>query len=334
MMRFALTATFIFLCTALGYSQFTGPQQQQPRQPQVVDGVAAVVNNEVITISQVRDALQGRERTLRDVYSGAELEKKMTEIRNSILKELIDRQLILQEFKKLQEKGANIPEYAIDNKIQEIIRNDFAGDRTAFVRTLQAQGYTLTRFKEIQRDIIIVQAMRQSKMSDSFVISPIQIQNFYEKNKSTYSTPEQVKLRMIILREGDDVVGGSKKQTAQEIRQKIAEGAEFDRMAQMYSEDETTQEAGGDWGWIERNTLNEDLTRIAFNLKAGEISPVVELQGTYYILQVEARKNAQIKPISEVREQIERDLVQQERQKSQDRWLNSLRQKAYIKILT
>ncbi len=125
----------------------------------------------------------------------------MTEIRNSILKDLIDRQLILQEFKKLQEKGANIPEYAIDNKIQEIIRNDFAGDRTAFVRTLQAQGYTLTRFKEIQRDIIIVQAMRQSKMSDSFVISPIQIQNFYEKNKSTYSTPEQVKLRMIILRE-------------------------------------------------------------------------------------------------------------------------------------
>ena len=95
----------------------------------------------------------------------------------------------------------------------------------------------MTRFKEIEREKIIVQAMRQSKVENNFVISPTQIQTYYDKNKSAYTTPEQVKLRMIVIREGSsgDVPDvGSKKELAQEIRQKIASGAEFDRMAEMY----------------------------------------------------------------------------------------------------
>lgn len=310
--------------------------QLKSQQAQVVDGVAAIVNNDVITISQLREMLGARERAMREVYKGAELAEKLKDVRNAALQDLIDRQLILQEFKKLQEKGANIPEYVIDDRIQSIIRDDFGGDRSAFIRTIQAQGFTLTKLKEIEREKIIVQAMRQSKVNDNFVVSPTQVQSYYDKNRQAFTTPDQVKLRMIVLREdgGDDIVsGGNKQQIAEEIRQKIAEGAEFDRMAQMYSEDESTQESGGDWGWIERNTLNEELTAVAFSLRAGEVSKAVKIEDTYYILLIEARKNATVKPISEVRDEIERNLIQQERQKSQDRWLETLRRKAYIKIL-
>jgi parvulin-like peptidyl-prolyl isomerase len=304
---------------------------------EVIDGIAAIVNNDVVTLSQVRDLVGARERSLRDLYRGAELEQKVEEMRLSAIKDLIDRQLILQEFKKLQEKGATIPEYVIDNRVQAVIREEFGGDRAAFVRTLQAQGFTLTRFKEIEREKIIVQAMRQSKVEDNFVISPTQIQAYYDKNKTAYATPEQVKLRMIVIREGssgDVPEVGSKKELAEEIRQKVAAGAEFDRMAQMYSEDETTQQAGGDWGWIERNTLNEELTKVAFSLRPGEVSPVISIEDTYYILIVEARKNASIKPITEVRDEIEKNLIQQERMKAQQRWIETLRRKAYIKILS
>ena len=308
-----------------------------PQRADVVDGIAAIVNNDVVTISQVRELVGARERSLRDLYRGAELEQKVEEMRISAIKDLIDRQLILQEFKKLQEKGASIPEYVIDDRVQAIIRQEFGGDRAAFVRTLQAQGFTLTRFKEIERDKVIVQAMRQQKVENDFVISPTQIQVYYDKNKTAYATPEQVKLRMIVIREGssgDVPEVGSKKDLAEEIRQKVASGAEFDRMAQMYSEDETTQQAGGDWGWIERNTLNEELTNVAFSLRAGEVSPVINIENTYYILKVEARKNASIKPITDVRDEIEKNLIQQERMKAQQRWLETLRQKAYIKILS
>lgn len=307
------------------------------QQAEVIDGIAAIVNKDVITISQVRELVGARERALREVYRGEELSERLNQLKLAALKDLIDRQLILQEFKSMQEKGANIPEHVIDDRVQSIIREEFGGDRGAFVRTLQAQGYTITRFKDVEREKIIVQALRQSKVDQNFVISPTQIQNYYDKNKPAYSTPEQIKLRMIVIREGeggDILTGANKRQVAEEIRAKLVEGADFDRMAQMYSEDASTQEVGGDWGWIERNTLNEDLTNVAFSLKPGEISKVTALDGTYYLMMVEARRNAQVKPISEVRDEIERNLIQQERMKAQERWIDTLRQKAYIKILT
>jgi len=304
---------------------------------EVVDGIAAIVNGDVVTISQVRELIGARERGLRDVYSGNDLAEKIKEMRLAALKDLVDRQLIIQEFRKMQEKGANIPDYVIDDRIQSIIREEFGGDRAAFVRTLQAQGYTVTRFKEIEREKIIVQAMRQAKVNEDFVISPTQIQAFYNKNKPAYSLPEQIKLRMIVLREGSagDVPGtGSKQQIADEIRQKLVEGAEFDRMAQMYSDDEGTRDTGGDWGWVERGTLNEQLTSVAFALRPGQVSPTVRIGDSYYIMLIEAKKSAAIKPIAEVRDEIEKNLIQQERMKAQQRWLDTLRQKAFIKILS
>jgi len=307
------------------------------QQAEVLDGVAAIVNKDVITISQVRELIGSRERGLREVYSGADLSEKVKEMRLAALKDLVDRQLIIQEFRKMQEKGANIPDYVVDDRIQAIIREEFGGDRAAFVRTLQAQGYTVTRFKEIEKEKIVVQAMRQAKVNEDFVISPNQIQGFYNKNKAAYMLPEQIKLRMIVLREGvgGDVPGGeNKSQTADEIRQKLVAGAEFDRMAEMYSEDEGTRDNGGDWGWIERGTLNEQLSSVAFELRPGQVSPVVKIGESYYIILVEAKKNASVKPISEVRDEIEKNLIQQERMKNQQRWLDTLRAKAYIKILS
>ncbi len=321
-----------FLVLALAFAGRAWTQRAE-----VIDGIAAIVNNDVVTISQVRELIGARERSLREIYKGAELESKLNEMRLSAIKDLIDRQLILQEFKKLADKGAAIPDYIVDDRMQAIIRQEFGGDRAAFVRTLQAQGYTLTRFREIEKEKIIIQAMRQQKVDNNFVISPTQIQVYYEKNKQAYATPEQVKLRMIVIREGSsgDIPDmGSKRELAEEIREKVAKGAEFDRMAEMYSEDQTTQQAGGDWGWIERNTLNEKLTNMAFSLRPGEVSPVIAVENTYYIVMVEAKRNATTKPIGDVREEIEKNLIQQERTKAQQRWLDSLRQKAFIKILS
>ncbi len=326
---------FFFLITAFSLLLARIPAAAQ--QAEVVDGVAAIVNKDVITISQVRELIGSRERSLREVYSGSDLANKVKEMRLAALKDLVDRQLIIQEFRKMQEKGANIPDYVVDDRVQTIIREEFGGDRSAFVRTLQAQGYTVTRFKEIEKEKIVIQAMRQAKVNEDFVISPTQIQAFYNKNKTAYMLPEQIKLRMIILREGTgaDVPGTENKaQTADEIRQKLVAGSEFAGMAQMYSEDEGTRDTGGDWGWIERNTLNEQLSSVAFALRPGQVSPVVKLGDSYYIMLVEAKKNASIKPMSEVRDEIEKNLIQQERMKTQQRWIDTLRAKAYIKILS
>lgn len=296
----------------------------------VVNGMAAIVNNDVITFSQVRELVASQEKAAAQMYQGKQLEDKIKEIRQAAMRDLIDRALILQEFKK---KEFSIPEYYIDDSIQKIIREEFGGDRTAFLKTLQAQGYSLSRFRQSQKDKLVVQIMRGSKVKENYVVSPVKVRSYYEKNHDVYATPEQVKLRMIVLHEADpNNPDGSKKAMAEEIRQKIAGGAEFDRMAQMYSED-STQDSGGDWGWVERKTLNSTLANAAFSMKAGEVSPVIALDNSYYILMAEAIKKASVKPYAEVQHEIEQNLIEQEKLKAQERWIQGLREKAYIKIL-
>lgn len=297
----------------------------------MVDGIAAVVNSNVITYGQVRELLMFRQRSLNETYQGEELKAKMKESQDAALKDLIDRQLIIDSFK---EQGFSIPEYVIEDRMQNIIREEFGGDRTAFVRTLRAQGFSLSRFREIERDKIIVQAMRQRAVRSDFVISPDKVESYYRRNVAEYSTPEEIRLSMIVLRVEEDGSGdpaAAKLGMAEEIRGKLAEGADFAGMAQMYSED-STAEAGGDWGWIDRRTLNEELNRVAFSLQPGQLSRVVQLGDSIYIMRVEARKAAVTKPLSELRDEISKKLFEEERIRLQEQWIKTLREKAYVKV--
>ncbi len=297
----------------------------------MVDGVAAVVNSNVITYGQIREMLMFRQRSLGDNPDSDAVRAKMKESQDAALKDLIDRQLIIDEFKT---QGFQIPEYVVDDRVNTIVRQEFGGDRTAFVRTLRAQGFSLSRFREIEREKIIVQAMRQRAVRSDFVISPDKVEAFYRKNVAQYSTPEEIRLSMIVLRPGEDNSENpveTKRAMAREIRTKLADGADFPGMAQMYSDD-STGETGGDWGWIDRKTLNEQLNKIAFSLKPGELSDVIQIGDSFYIMRVEARKAATTRPLAELREEISKKLFEEERVRLQEQWLETLRKKAFVKI--
>ena len=304
--------------------------QTRAAEPEVIDGVAAVVNGDVITFSQVQEVSGPRERTLREQFTGQELIDKIKEARLGALNDLIDRQLIVQEFKK---KQFNIPEYVVDDQIANIIKDDFAGDRQAFLRTLSAQGYTINKFREMQRDKVIVGAMRQNNVKGNFSATPQQIQAYYDANKQEFVTPEQLKLRMIVLNADplDANSADSTRKMAEEIRDKVKGGADFATMAKTYSMDGTA-ESGGDWGLIDRKTLNQQLTDVAFALLPSQTSQVVQIGDSFYILFCESKKESGVIPLPEVRDGIERKLEQAQRQKATQRWLDSLREKAFIKI--
>src|SRR5260370_6055933 len=125
-------------------------------EPQVVDGIAAVVNTDVITYSQVRALSAPREKLLRSQYTGEELQKQLKEVRELALKDLVDRRLIVQAFKK---ESYEIPDHFVDQRMHEIIRESFGGDRNTFIKTLEAQNYTLGEFKEKEIESMIVQAI-------------------------------------------------------------------------------------------------------------------------------------------------------------------------------
>ena len=296
--------------------------------PQVVDGIAAVVNGDVITYSQVRELVAPREKLLRSQFTGEALVKNIKETRELALKDLIDRQLILQAFKK---ENFQIPDHYVDQRMHEIIDENFGGDRNTFIKTLEAQNYTIGEFKKLESERMIVQAMRGKNVKKQPLVSPVKIEEYYRQHREDFTAKEQIKLRMIMIpAHANDGNAPAQKAMAEEILGKLANGAEFDRIAQIYSED-SSRDLGGDWGWIERKTLAPPLEKIAFNLPVGRISNIVEFSGNFYILKIEEKKGGTTRTLATVREEIEKKLIQQEAQELQERWIASLRSKAYIR---
>ena len=319
--------TVTFLASAAWAISFHFTQVQAAA-PEVLDGVAAVVNGDVITFSQVRELVSAREKALRSTYTGNQLAEKVKEARMGALKDLIDRQLILQEFRK---KEFNLPSRVIDERIQQIIREEFKGDRQAFVKALQAQGYTMTRLREIERDKFIVQAMRFSNIKGDLLVSPQKVEEFYGSARKEFAQEEQLKLRLIAISKSSTTGNDPQRILAEEIRGKIAKGGSFDQLARMYSDD-SSRSNGGDWGWVGRTTLNPELTKLVFALPVREVSPVMEAPSSYYILMVEEKKAATTKPLTEMRPEIERRLQSEDRNRMTQQWLDGLRQKAFIRI--
>src|SRR5207244_10214059 len=129
-------------------------------------------------------------------YSGEELQKKIVELRKSARQYLIDRQLIIQAFEK--EKFA-IPQHFVDERVNEVIKDSFGGDRNAFIKTMEAQRYTMSKFKAMEREKIIVIAMRSKNVKSNLIVPPAKIEEYYRQHKDQFASKSQVKLRMIMI---------------------------------------------------------------------------------------------------------------------------------------
>jgi peptidyl-prolyl cis-trans isomerase SurA len=298
------------------------------QEAQVVDGMAAVVNGDVVTFSQVRQLSAPREKLLRSQLTGPELEKKILEVRKLALKDLIDRRLIIQAFKK---ESYQIPDHIVDQRVHDIIRENFGGDRNTFIKTLEAQSYSLGEFKEKELERIMVQAMRSHNVKTNMIASPTKIDDYYRKHREEFTSKEEIKLRMIMVSGQKDTGNAqAQKALAEEVLGRLAGGAEFEQTAQIYSED-STKDNGGDWGWIGRNTLATPLEKFAFNMPVGRISNIIDYAGNYYIIKVEDKRGGTTKSLAEARADIEKKLIQDEAAQIQERWVAGLRKKAYIR---
>jgi peptidyl-prolyl cis-trans isomerase SurA len=293
----------------------------------VSDGIAVVVNEAVITYQDVEQYIGQAVELLRAQFARQPeaMRQRISETRQDGTEQLVERQLILSDFKT---SGFQFPESIIEDSIQERIKVRFR-DRVTFIQTLRERGQTYESFHKQQYDEIVVEAMRRRNVPQDIVISPQKILDFYETNKTNFAVGDRVKLRMIVLNKpaGDT---GAVKQLAEEILLKIKEGAAFADMAKIHSEG-PQKNVGGDWGWAERDTLRKELAEVAFTLQAGERSGVIDLPDSCWIMLVEDRRVAQVKPLSEVREEIERILRQSEGARLQKLWITKLKSKAFVR---
>ncbi len=294
-----------------------------------IDSFAALVNARVITIGDVLEVFQPVEQQLRDTYSGRELDSKLEAAFTNALNALIDRALILEDFAK---SGGNLPDRAVDDHINEIIHDRFNNNQAAFLDALAESRMTLADWRAEMKDRLVVMILRRKEVNDRIAITPNEIRAVYDGNLDKYRVPEQVKLRMIVIGKGvsanDERV---KRREAEEIRERLLDGESFSVVAKEVSEGPKAAQ-GGDMGWLEPTALKTEIRAAIAGLAPGQISPVIESAEDFYLVQVEARKNASVQPFEQVRDEIETQLRNDEGSRLYDAWMARLRNKHFVRI--
>jgi peptidyl-prolyl cis-trans isomerase SurA len=300
-----------------------------PANSRVVNGISAIVNDSIITYQEVDRAIESPASAIRRTFPNdpQRVEQEIQKIMSEQIDEFIERQLILHEYKTA---GYQLPESVFQDEIKATIRQKFH-DRPTMIKTLQARGITEQQFVQIERERIMIAVLQQQNLSSSkILISPQKIESYYTENAHQFKLGDQVKLRMIVLNQLPGTPGAARK-IADEILGKINDGASFAEMATIYSEG-ADRARGGDRGWIDENALRPELSEVAFSLKPGEHSQVIEFPEVCFLLFVEDKRSARVRPLDEVRDEIEDTLKAQERARLHRKWIGRLRNKSFIQL--
>lgn len=294
---------------------------------ELVNGISAVVNDSAITFMEVQTfSKRALEAAARRSRTQADFDGESLKITKAALEQLIDRRLIVQEYKST---GGTISESAVDDILKKQIKREF-GDPITFSKMLRQAGRTYESYRKEEVDMLIFGLMVRNKIAQEIVISPKRIERLYNQDQEKYRVGERAKFRMIVV-EASRHARGEPRKIAEQVLVKARAGEDFAKLANEFSDDARITK-GGDRGWIEdkETSLAKELKAAVFSLQAGQVSDVIELGGTAFLIKVEERKPAQIKPITEVRVAIEKQLRDQERDRLQTAWLKRLRKKAFI----
>ena len=292
-----------------------------------LNGIVARVNDVVITYKEVFTSIRSDIEFLERRYGDRPdvFEQKAREVKGQTVTNLVERQLVLHEFKT---GGFSIPESYIEDQIEKDIRANY-GNRLTLTKTLQAEGLTFESYKQKVRESVIMALMRDHFIPRDPVISPFKIETYYKEHQDKFKLEDQVKFRMIVITNRPSDSFYSPKSMAQEILTKLKDGAPFAEMAKLYSQDSHGPD-GGDWGWIERSVLRSDLSEVAFGLKPAQQSDLIERPDGCYIMLVEESKVAHTRPLSEARAEIETTLKSLENKRLHDKWIGRLSAKSFV----
>ena len=280
----------------------------------IQDGIAAIVNNEVITISELETELRDETIRLKARYDGKELEQRLTQKEYDVLNRMFERKLQLQEARA---KGITISDAELDQAIKQLRQNQ--------PRIVDSTP------RSVLREEIILQRIFDLEVRRRLVVSPKEIRSYYTQSLEEFTTPTQYHLRQILLQPqanetSVDVLGRAKELVAQ-----LKNNTNFAELAQQYSEG-TESITGGDLGLMRKDELLGPLARALNRLKVGEVSRPVETELGIHILTLEEIIPGEPIPFEKVADSIENNLKQRKIQDIRGKWLSGLKDKAYIDI--
>ncbi len=285
----------------------------------MIDKVVAVVNNEVITLSELQEEAI-KEKGSKDVEQEREA-----------LNNLIDKRLQLQKARQL---GINVTQEEVLAAIEDIKKRNSIPDDQFLTKRLAEENTTLERYKEDVQNQLLLSKLFSREVKTNVLIGEEEVERYYKEHQEDFIQPEEVRIRQILLKVPEKADSAEKERImaiAEEVFDHLQSGEDFAEMAKKYSQDPSAQR-GGDLGFFRRGQMIQVLEEVIFSLEVGEISePVLSPLG-FHLFKVEENKGRFPVPLTEARERIREILIEERSERLYMEYLRDLRNKAYIDI--
>lgn len=291
-----------------------------PARAELVDRIVAIVDNDIILLSELRQATS---LSKSPVVSAEE--------RKAILDQMIDDKLTLQQVNAL---GLSVSEEQVNATIERIREVNKISEET-LVSMLEMDGMTLEGYKKKIKDQILQQQLVNREVSSKIVITDEDVKAYYDANQKSYAGLEKYHLRQILIKVDQNASENAKAVKIQEIRDlqtRLQKGEDFTSLAEMYSQASTASN-GGDLGFIEIRLLAPQIRDALKDLKAGQVSGIVETDQGYQLFLVEDIQVTGGQSLEEASKAIEAKLHTERMEEKFKLWLTDLRSKAHIRII-
>ena len=300
----------LLLCAlaAIGLAGCGGSSQDVPADAvAVVDGQDIARSDYEALIAQAKKSYKNQKRDFPAAGS-----QEFQTLRNQAVQFLVQREQFEQEAENLDVK---VTDKQVDDRLAQIQKQYFGGDKKKFEKQLKEQGITETQVRnDIRAQIISEKIFAQ--VTGKVTVTDDEIAKYYEKNKAQYSQPESRDVRHILVK--------TKKQ-ADELYTQLQDGADFAALAKQFSED-TGSKANGGKLTISKGQTVAPFDQTAFLLKKNAISKPVKTEFGYHIIQpLSETKPAKVTPLKEVRASIKQQLEQTQKNEAMTKWVDDLK---------
>jgi parvulin-like peptidyl-prolyl isomerase len=293
----------------------------------VIEEIVAIVNDDIITLSQFKAEHEDYYQTLRAQYTGDEFNRRYAALKENLLDQMITDLLLYQEAVKMEiDADEQLRLWLEDLKKENNINSD-----AELMQALQQQGVDFEKWKAKIKLNIMKEAVIVTEVRRNIVIDDSEIVNYYKLHPEEFTELPEYKLRAIYL----SAEGGNEEEVEakkREINEKILSGEELSALAGTYSEG-PEKEKQGELGSFKKGELEKDLEQAVEKLKVGEMTPWLRVRTGWFLLKLEERKESRLQSFEEVRMGIEQKFFNEKSQEKLDEYLKKLKEKSHIKII-
>jgi len=296
--------------------------EQKPR-----EGNAASVNGVGITeeeISRQMFALEQHWLASRGTVVRPEM---MPALREKILDELIDHELLYQESRK---QGLEVEDRAVSEAI-EALKKSYP-DEEAFRNGMEQMSFSEETLKSQMKKNLTVKNLVERAIMAKISIPDGDAKSFYDSHPDLFKEPETLRASHILIKSEADTEPAAEEESRKKlesIKKRLDRGEDFAALAKEFSQCPSA-EKGGDLGYFERGKMVKAFEDAAFSLKPGEVSGIVMTSFGFHLIKVTDRKPGRIIPYEESRERIREHLERTKFVEEKDRYVAELKKKSKV----